>query len=120
MTRLSPVFLLLLAACSSDPVTACEDYIAADNACATEAYGGTENTQGAVSGIGGGASCDGLYGELKGKEAKTAASAFTCFAETLDGADCSTPQAYFDALDAACDCEDAVPELCTGDPASGT
>lgn len=98
---------LLLAACGSDPVAACEAYLEADAACAAEAWQGTVAPE-----LGGGESCDCLYGELGGKAAKVAVSGLGYFAETLDEADCSTPQAYFEAVDAACACEDAPASAC--------
>jgi hypothetical protein len=94
--------LVLLAgfavACGANPVTLCEDDLAAAESCATEA--------GVEPGIDLEGFCE-LYSILGGDAKKAAVDALNCSIDAWDAADCSTPEGYADgaAASAACNPE---------------
>jgi hypothetical protein len=82
----------VLAGCGPDLEGACNNYIDAWTACATEAYGDDQASIDAVNASMDGV-CDG-YSGVKGAAAKQDADLLQCYADTINGGDCSTSDAY--------------------------
>ena len=94
--------LMFAAGCGADVETSCDNYFDAALACMDEAYAGDDASLQATKDAFAG-TCD-VYGDMSGSAAKDAADLLDCYTETLEGADCSTPEAYLTSFTSIGDC----------------
>ena len=98
--------VMILSGCAKDPVSACEEYYAVNEACSNQALGttaGVETTETT------GTSVCGLFAGLKGSEKKEAVHMFNCMTEAIISADCSTIEGYNTGATAAATCGSLAP-----------
>ncbi len=94
MKKLIPL-VLLLAGCGSDVEGACQDYIDAWLACIDEAY--ADDTTGMADTYI--AATEGTCDAYAGFTDVESYDLLTCYADTIDAGDCSTPEGYATAVD---------------------
>ncbi|MEQ1567507.1 MAG: hypothetical protein ABMA64_17835 [Myxococcota bacterium] len=82
-----------LAGCGADVEGACNNYTDAWIACIEEAYAGDQASIDATK-----AAMDGTCDAYAGAKDKESADLLNCYADTIDGGDCSTAESYLTTI----------------------
>jgi hypothetical protein len=90
------VFAVALVACKPSLEEACEDYVAAWEGCAQEAFAEDPDRLEAVAGDLEGTCA--VYEDLEGDAADQAAETLSCFTDALEGGDCGDAESYAGTL----------------------